>query len=171
MGKSRRARKKLLQQTLNGSMSSYAAALLDTKDDTKKQGKGSNSKNKTKAIGLTKKQKRHEKQRDFLKSLKILKEQKDKERDKSKLNSMGDLESSLKSVSSTQGGIKPAKRMTNRQRKRLVAEEVKNFCAVMEHPAFQSNPLDTINEHLTNSIAVQKELEEGIKLEDSGMDM
>jgi len=65
----------------------------------------------------------------------------------------------------------PAKKMTNRQRKRLVAEEVKNFCAVMEHPAFQSNPLDTINEHLTNSIAAKKEAEEGIKVDDSGMEM
>mmetsp|Transcript_6701 Transcript_6701/g.10249 ORF Transcript_6701/g.10249 Transcript_6701/m.10249 type:complete len:88 (-) Transcript_6701:308-571(-) len=73
---------------------------------------------------------------------------------------MKDMSSSLKDISRTRKvGIVAAKNLTSRQRKRLVAEEVKNLCSVMEHPQFKQDPLSTINEHLSNSIKAKKDSE------------
>jgi len=76
---------------------------------------------------------------------------------KSNLSSMGDLASSLKDiVSSSRKGLKAGKKLSNKQKKKLLSKEVENFCAVMEHPAFKNAPIDTINEHITNTLKDQK---------------
>jgi hypothetical protein len=50
---------------------------------------------------------------------------------------------------------------TNKSKKELTAREVSHLGLVLEHPAFQSNPFATIQEHLKNTLAGQaKELEE-----------
>jgi Ribosome biogenesis protein SLX9 len=49
---------------------------------------------------------------------------------------------------------------TNKSKKQLTAREVSHLSLVLEHPAFQSNPFATIQEHLKNTLAGQaKELE------------
>ena len=49
---------------------------------------------------------------------------------------------------------------TNKSKKQLTAREVSHLGLVLEHPAFQSNPFATIQEHLKNTLAGQaKELE------------
>jgi len=112
-----------------------------------------------KALKLTKKQKRTNKQKAFLKKLPIDKK-KEQRKSGDQLERMSDLDSCLSAIAKTKKkGLKPGKKLTNRQRRRQISEEVKNFCAVMEHPAFQTNPLDTITEHLNNSIAAQEAVE------------
>mmetsp|Transcript_25769 Transcript_25769/g.43148 ORF Transcript_25769/g.43148 Transcript_25769/m.43148 type:complete len:115 (+) Transcript_25769:317-661(+) len=83
---------------------------------------------------------------------------------KSNLSSMGDLASSLKDiVSSSRKGLKAGKKLSNKQKKKLLSKEVENFCAVMEHPAFKNAPIDTINEHITNTLKDQKESEDRLE--------
>ena len=41
---------------------------------------------------------------------------------------------------------------SNRGRMHLVQEEVQQMKLVLQHPSFQANPLDTIREHLQNTI-------------------
>jgi len=146
--------------------SAYAATLLGaaTAEEKKKplnKDKPHNT-SKTKALKLSKKQKRKDKQAEFLKKLKIVQGgQGDDNKSVPKLSSFGDISTSLDDVvASSKRGLKKAKKRTNRQKKRLIAEEVKNFCGVLQHPAFKNDPLNTINEHLKNSIKAKQELED-----------
>eukprot|EP01111_Echinosteliopsis_oligospora_P007800 TRINITY_DN2309_c0_g1_i2.p1 TRINITY_DN2309_c0_g1~~TRINITY_DN2309_c0_g1_i2.p1 ORF type:complete len:103 (+),score=34.96 TRINITY_DN2309_c0_g1_i2:186-494(+) len=50
---------------------------------------------------------------------------------------------------------KKMKGMTEAQRRVLVRKEVKQLENVVEHEQFSSDPLSTIREHITNSIALQ----------------
>jgi len=49
---------------------------------------------------------------------------------------------------------------TNRAKKGLVVNEIQRMNLVLEHPAFKADPLGTIQEHLRNSLADQKEKQE-----------
>ena len=51
-------------------------------------------------------------------------------------------------------GVKLAQstKMTRKNRQRITNVEIAQFQAVLAHPAFQANPLATINDHLENSI-------------------
>lgn len=50
---------------------------------------------------------------------------------------------------------------TNKSKKELTAREVSHLGLVMEHPAFQDNPFETIQQHLKNTLAGQaKELDQ-----------
>mmetsp|Transcript_33764 Transcript_33764/g.47119 ORF Transcript_33764/g.47119 Transcript_33764/m.47119 type:complete len:179 (-) Transcript_33764:274-810(-) len=164
MGKSRRNRKNAHQQSSRSGPSEYAKSLLENANT------GENSivekKSKlSKAIRLTKKQKRKNKQSEFMKKLKIAKKMSGiQESKKSNLSSMGDLASSLKDVvSSSRKGLKAGRKLSNKQKKKLLSKEVENFCAVMEHPAFKNAPIDTINEHITNTLKDQKESEDRLE--------
>mmetsp|Transcript_13442 Transcript_13442/g.24334 ORF Transcript_13442/g.24334 Transcript_13442/m.24334 type:complete len:196 (-) Transcript_13442:53-640(-) len=194
MGKSRRARKKMLEQAFkkNSTTSAYAAALLkagggDAATDTKEgMGKGASSlglgvsgssSGGQKAVGLTKKKKRRDKKINFHQKLDIPKtdaittESEKKSKRESMLDTLNELETSLANAvkSDDSKRIRPAKKLSNRQRKRLVSKEVENFCAVMQHPAFKTNPLDTISEHLQNSIKAKEEAERGVQIDESAM--
>ena len=46
---------------------------------------------------------------------------------------------------------------TNKSKKDLTAREVSHLGLVLEHPAFQSNPFATMQEHLKNTLAGQAE--------------
>jgi len=50
---------------------------------------------------------------------------------------------------------------TNKNKKELTAREVSHLGLVLEHPAFQSNPFEAIQQHLKNTLAGQaKELQQ-----------
>ncbi|GAB5370293.1 hypothetical protein AAMO2058_001480000 [Amorphochlora amoebiformis] len=173
MGKSRRARRKMLQEATTKKTSSYAAQLLSGLKDDKKRGKKKKPSTATamaKALGLsttTKKAKRVEKRKEFQEKLKAAARGNIAQIDY-KLNKMGELRSSINTIVSESKNrhIKPAKKMSRKQKNRLLAAEVSNFCSIIEHPAFKQDPLSTINEHLTNTMAVKKEAEEGAKFLD-----
>lgn len=61
----------------------------------------------------------------------------------------------------SEGAALPSQhKITNKSKKELAAREVSHLALVLEHPAFQSNPFATIQEHLKNTLAGQaKELE------------
>ena len=42
--------------------------------------------------------------------------------------------------------------MTKKNRQRITNVEIAQFQAVLKHPAFQANPLGTIQDHLENTI-------------------
>lgn len=63
-------------------------------------------------------------------------------------------------TSNAEGALPSQHRITNKSKKELSAREVSHLGLVLEHPAFQSNPFATIQEHLKNTLAGQaKELE------------
>ena len=49
---------------------------------------------------------------------------------------------------------------TNKAKKRLATQEISQFGLVLDHPSFKSNPFESIQKHLRNSLAPEvKELE------------
>ncbi|PRP75103.1 hypothetical protein PROFUN_03939 [Planoprotostelium fungivorum] len=64
----------------------------------------------------------------------------------------------------TKRGAKPLK---SSKRERIMADEVKHFEAVAEHPEFRSNPLGIISEHLMNSVNLIREQEHQKKRKDN----
>jgi hypothetical protein len=46
---------------------------------------------------------------------------------------------------------------TNKSKKRLMMKEVEHFNLVLQHPAYQQDPFATMQEHLRNTLAKQKE--------------
>lgn len=53
---------------------------------------------------------------------------------------------------------------TNKAKQQVAAKEVTHMNLVLQHPAFQSNPFDTIKQHLKNTLADQAE-EQQVKSE------
>ena len=49
---------------------------------------------------------------------------------------------------------------TSKSKKQLVNREVNHFNLVLQHPAYKSNPFGTMQEHLRNTLARQKEQQE-----------
>ena len=63
-------------------------------------------------------------------------------------------------TNNAEGALPSQHRITNKSKKELSAREVSHLALVLEHPAFQSNPFATIQEHLKNTLAGQaKEVE------------
>ena len=60
----------------------------------------------------------------------------------------------MKKGAKQSNGLKLAQstKMTRKNRQRITNVEIAQFQAVLAHPAFQANPLGTINDHLENSI-------------------
>mmetsp|Transcript_12466 Transcript_12466/g.24728 ORF Transcript_12466/g.24728 Transcript_12466/m.24728 type:complete len:171 (+) Transcript_12466:57-569(+) len=79
---------------------------------------------------------------------------------KLKAGTLGDLESLSRSLAAAESSSKSQEKaapnrvmkMTKKNRKRVLVAEVANFQAVLSHPAFQANPMSTIQSHLQNSI-------------------
>ena len=46
---------------------------------------------------------------------------------------------------------------TNKSKKRLMIKEVEHFNLILQHPAYQQDPFATMQEHLRNTLAKQKE--------------
>lgn len=53
-------------------------------------------------------------------------------------------------------GKEPKTQITSKCRRRLVSEEIRHMGLVLEHPLFRSNPFETMQEHLRNTLAQQK---------------
>lgn len=49
---------------------------------------------------------------------------------------------------------------TNKKRKNLALREMQHMSLVLQHPAFQENPLETIQQHLKNTLARQAETQQ-----------
>ena len=123
-----------------------------------------------KGKALTKKAKRKGKTRQFLKKLES-QQPKASSRVANKasraprpLDALGDIKTSLKEIQKAPKAVKVrgGKQLSSRQRRRQMNAEVTNFVAVMQHPVFQKAPLETVREHLTNSIRAKQEEEIGI---------
>jgi len=73
------------------------------------------------------------------------------------LTTLSALEDALPTLSDIPLQIKQ-KKLTNSSRQQITGNETKQFSAVLEHPAYKSNPLGAITEHITNSVSlIQKQ--------------
>ena len=131
---------------------------------------------KRRGIGLKKTEKRRDRKADFAKRVRaqLSLEQRAQISIKSGAASATRAKTSLQSLSAELGAsirgierdskklirIRPGKKLNAKQKKKQMASEVRNFVAVMSHPSFQAQPLDTIAEHLSNKIRAEKAKDE-----------
>jgi len=130
-----------------------------------------------KGLGLKKKEKQQLRHEIWVKKVNIMEERKKEEKDRKRrektavVGDMRALSDSLPTIDlllrSTSGSASSNSRSSTRKeapqrkvrgiekesfRKKQTMEEIAMFQAVLQHPAYQANPLDTIVEHLTNKM-------------------
>ncbi|KAF2069326.1 hypothetical protein CYY_009354 [Polysphondylium violaceum] len=112
---------------------------------------------------ISKKEKRKIKKDQFLQkfnpTLNLNINKKQMEQDRLDLSKSGDFVSSIDLLKESISipSKKKAPKMTNEKKKKISIKESNQFKTVLAHPVYQSNPFTTLQEHLTNSIALQNQ--------------
>jgi len=111
---------------------------------------------------ISKKEKRKQKKDQFLQKFNPtlnLNSNKKPEQDRLDISKSGDFVSSIDLLkeSISLPSKKKAPKMTNEKKKKISIKESNQFKTVLAHPVYQSNPFSTLQEHLTNSIALQNQ--------------
>lgn len=82
-----------------------------------------------------------------------------KEEQKHRIDGLDALKEALSSATATAEVSKQeessSQPTTNKKRKNLAAREMQHMSLVLQHPAFRENPLETIQQHLKNTLAGQ----------------
>jgi hypothetical protein len=95
----------------------------------------------------------------ILSSLKL----KSEEEQKKRIDGLDAIREALLNTTKTTKAEDPAEETsqmhatTNKSKKRLMIKEVEHFNLILQHPAYQEDPFATMQEHLRNTLAKQKE--------------
>ena len=85
---------------------------------------------------------------------------------KKRIDGLDAIREALLNTVTTQDGemdnqnMKPTHATTNKAKQRLLVREVEHLNLVLQHPAFQADPFATMEEHLRNTLASQRKIQE-----------
>jgi Ribosome biogenesis protein SLX9 len=139
------------------SVGTLRKAATATKDSNKEQNETA-----TLSRGQRKRQAKREqylkREKMILSSLRLQREEEQKHR----LDGLDALKEAITTVTFSQGKTsQQAQPATNKGRKNICCREMQHMNLVLQHPAFQSNPFEAIQQHLRNTLSGQaQELEE-----------